>query len=147
MRAYFGHTVLCQNQDAVGSRGLLQIVGNQEACLVAGQAIERAGDHSCTFFVEPRQGVVENRDGGGPERGAGDRDALALPGRKTVASLAYESVVTIGQIQNEVVGVGENRRSLDLFFIRIRAPQSDIFPDRTREENALLQQNHDLPPE
>ncbi len=78
------------------------------------QRVERVVDRVLDLDVDGAGGVVEHEDRRVDEQRAGDGDALALAARERVAPLADDGVVAVGELHDEVVGVGRLGRGHDL---------------------------------
>ena len=96
-------------------------------------------DKSLRFGIERRRGFVENENGRVDEKGARDRDALALSAGETRAALAEYGVVTLRQLGDEPVGIGGPGRGDDLRLGEsARVTVGDVVPHRVVEEYRVL---------
>ena len=70
-----------------------------------GHQVGKRGLHQrFAFGVERRRGLVEDEDGRVLEQGAGDGEPLAFSAGEAKAFFADHRVVTLGEIEDEVVG-------------------------------------------
>ena len=97
--------------------------------------------------VDRRGGVVEDQDMRVGEEGACQCDALALPTREREAPLADHGVVPVGKGEDELVGLGRLGGGDDVVEGRIGNAEGDVVPDRVGEQEALLEDDTDLPAE
>ena len=77
--------------------------------------------------------------------GAGDGDALALAARERVSALAYHSVISVGQFNDEVMGIGCACCVDHVLIGGVIHPVADIVEDRAMEEKGILHHHADLP--
>ena len=104
MRTLRGDTPLLEDDDLVGKRDRREPVGDDECRAAAGELIQSAGDAALRGGVDAGGGVVEDQDARVLEQRPRDRDALALPTRKRVASLADSRVIALRQVVDELLG-------------------------------------------
>ena len=94
--------------DAVGEADRRQPVRDHERGAAGQQRPERVVDVLLDLHVDRAGRVVEDEDRRVGQQGAGDRDPLALASGQVVAALADDGVVAIGQVVDELVGVGRS---------------------------------------
>ena len=99
---------------------------------------ERRVDLLFDVHVDRARRVVEHEDRRVEQQGPRDGDALALPARERVAPLAHHGVVAVGELDDELVGVGGPRGGLDLLDGRVGPAVGDVVADRDREEERLV---------
>ena len=91
--------------------------------------------------------LVEDEDARIGEERAGERDELALAEREPEAALADFGVVALRELRDERIGADGRRRGFDLRSRCARAAEGDVVRDRAREEEPLLRDDPELPPE
>ena len=79
-------------------------VGDHERGALVDQAVDRLLNQGFALGVHLAGGFVEDEDGRGPQDGAGDVQALALPAGEASAQLAQLGVVALGFLDDEIVG-------------------------------------------
>ena len=143
VRALGDDAAAVEHDDPVGQAQRRRAVGDQH-----GRPRRRARRASEAWMrllgagVDRRRGVVEDEHLRVGERGAGEGDALALPARQREAALADDGVVAVRQLEDEVVGLGDAGRGLDLGVGGVGPGEGDVLADRRREQEALLE--HDV---
>src|SRR6185503_17848642 len=70
-------------------------------------------------------------------------DALALSAGKLDPSLPNDRVITIRELDNELVSVGRACRRFNLFTGRAKLTVSDVLPNRSAEQGSLLRHHSD----
>jgi hypothetical protein len=100
--------------------------------------IERFLDFPLGFGIDCRGRFVEDENAWIRKQCASDRDALAFASGERLASFAHERIVPIGELKDEIVGLGRACRGDDLLAGRIGASISDILGDRAEEQKRLL---------
>ena len=78
---------------------------------------------------------------------AGDRDPLALAARERQAALADQRVVAVGERLDELVGLRELGRPLDLLARGVGARVGDVVVDRGREQERIVGDDRDRAPQ
>ena len=81
-----------------------------------------------------------------PHEGAGNGYALLLPAREGDAALPHFRCISFGEGFDMFVHAGKVRCTADGVFPRFGGGDRDIFPDRARKEEALLQYKADRAP-
>ncbi len=79
------------------------------------------------------------------ERGAGNREQLALPLAEARTALAQHRVVALGQVLDEVVGTCQLGRGDDFGVAGLGASVADVVHHRVAKEETVLQHHADLP--
>ena len=103
-----------EDDHLVGQRDGREAVGDDEGRPPGHHLAEPGLDRRLGGRVDRGGGVVEDQDPRVGEQGAGDRDALALAAGEGQAALADPGLVAVGQLADEVVGLGAARRRFDL---------------------------------
>ena len=103
-----------------------------------------------TSEVERGGRLVEDEDRRVLQDHPRNRDALALAARQLDAALAHMRVVAappamVLEVHDEVVGVGEAGRLLDLGVGRTGLTVGDVLPDRPVQERRVLRHDGDVP--
>ena len=103
---FFTDPARIQHNDAGGIADRAEPMGDGNDGAAGGQAFEGLLDETFALIVECGGRLVEDQDRGIAEDGAGERQALALAPGEGCAALADQRVITRGQPENEVFGVG-----------------------------------------
>jgi len=104
---------------------------------------------SLDLAVERRGGFVEHQDRCVFEDHTSDGDSLALPARQLHAALAdlrrvAAPLLPVLELADELVGVGELRRSNDLGVACLWAAVTDVVADRAVQQRGILGDDGDL---
>ena len=124
VRSGVEHRAVVDHDDAVGQRERRAAVRDEDGRARAGDPAERRVDLLLDAGVDRGGRVVEQQDLRIGEQRACERDPLALAPREREALLADDRVVALGQLQDELVGLGGARRGLDLLACRVGACRS-----------------------
>ncbi len=81
------------------------------------------------------------------DEGAGDREPLALAAGERDAALADHRVVSVGQLLDELVRLGEPRGRDQLLLGRLGAAEREVLAHGRREEERVLGDHADLAPQ
>src|SRR5215813_21868 len=101
-------------------------------------------DDALALVVERAGRLVEDQDARIGDERTGDGETLALAAGQARAALADDGVVTIGKLEDEVMGAG-HLRSVNGLFDRHRAVgERDVVAHRAVEQDALLRHHADL---
>src|SRR6185295_5274198 len=103
--------------------------------LAAHQSVEALLDGGFDLAVERRGRLVEHEDRRVLEDDTRDRDALALAAGELDAALAdlrlvAASALPVLERSDELIGVREPGRALDVSVARVRQPVADVLADR-----------------
>src|SRR6266568_8318762 len=107
MAAFLNDAAALECNDAISLAYGRQAVGNDEDCPPCRDLLHVVLDGALALVVERRRRLVEDQDAWVGHQGACDRDALALPAGQAAAALADHGVVTLGQLDDEVMRAGE----------------------------------------
>ena len=91
--------------------------------------------------------VVEQQQPGVGDQRPGEGDPLPLAAGERESLLADDAVVALGQLADELVGLGRPGRGEDLLLGRVRPSVGDIGLDRVGEEERLLHHHADRRPQ
>ncbi len=144
MRALIHQLALAKYQDAVGPTDLAEAVGDEERGSLAADAPHGPLDLILGGAVDGAGAVVQNKDAGVGEEGAGDGDALPLSAREGDAALADVGLVALVEAGDEVVGLCFLGGPLNLLLRRLGAAEGDVLRQRPREEEDVLLDGGDL---
>src|SRR5206468_11929630 len=98
-------------------RGVLhggEPVGDDERGAVRHQSVDRLLYQALGLHVERAGGLVQDQNRRIAQQGARDRDALSLAAAQTRAPLPQQRAITVGELRDEIVGIGGTRRRLHL---------------------------------
>jgi hypothetical protein len=97
--------------------------------------------------VQAGGGLVQDRDPGVLEDDPSNRQTLLLTPAKAVAALADDGVIPLGQRLDEVVDISRSADALQLLVTRLRAGVEQVVADTGVEQEAVLEDDPDLPAE
>ena len=118
-------------------------MGDDDRRAVAHQRVERAAHLRLADRVEMRGRLVEDQGRRVLQKGAGDRDALALAAGQLHAALADPGVEPLGQARDEI---GERRlieRAVDRRLVGVGPGERDIGAQRVVEQIGVLRDQRD----
>ncbi|MND85551.1 hypothetical protein D3C80_774820 [compost metagenome] len=115
-----------------------QAVSDHQGGAPAHQGRQCLLDQVFALRIEGAGGFVEQQDRRIHQQGPGDRQALALATRQAQAGIAKVGLVTIGQLQDELMGMGTARGGLDLLDRGIGASVADVVFHRAEEQRRVL---------
>src|SRR5215831_4061546 len=104
-------------------------------------------DDPLAFIIEGAGRFVEDKNTRVADQRAGNGDALTLATRQRRAALADDGVVTVRQIEDEIVGAGKRRRTDNPFQRHAGIDERNILAHRAVEQDILLQNHADLTPQ
>src|SRR5262249_39163257 len=88
--------------------------------------------------IQVARGLVEDKDLRGRKNRPGDGQALLLAARKLDATLADEGVVTLGQLDDELLSIGSPRCVFDFGIGSIVSAVGDVVAHRSVEKKDVL---------
>src|ERR687898_2736008 len=144
MASVFDYPAALQNQDEVRASHGVEIVGNDQGRLSGHEAIQGFLDLRLALDVEARHRLVQYQDGDVPDDGPRDSDPLSLAAGEGVAPLAYDGLVPIFEVHDEVVGVGCFGGLDDLLRRGVQLAVRDVLLDGGAEEDRVLEDDPDL---
>ena len=112
----------------------------------ADDAVDRLLDEPLRLAVERAGRLVEDQDRGVADDCARDRDPLSLAAREPDTAVADHGVIAIGELRDELVGVGDLGGTDNLGVREPVAPIRDVVPDRRVEQERLLGDDAEEPP-
>src|SRR4051812_10739791 len=101
---------------------------NDDGRLFFHQPVQSLENQFFRSSVQARTRLVQDKDGCISDDGARDRDALALSAGERDAALAYDGVVLLRHLLNELGGIGQLSGLLDLSPARLRLTVRDVLP-------------------
>ena len=117
---------------------------NQETGAALHQVLHRFHDDGLGFQIHRAGRLIEDQDGSIFKKGAGKRDALTLSAREANTALADLSLVTRGQILDELVDVRRLRRGNNFLHAGSGPGVGDVFRDAAGKKNGVLGNNGGL---
>ena len=136
-----------EHDDLVGERDRREPVRDDDRRPAAHRLAQPEPDLRLGRRVDRRRGVVEDEDARVDDERARDRDPLALPAGERDPALADHRVVAVREPLDELVRLREPRRRLDLLVGRVDAAERDVLAHGRREEERILRDDADRPPE
>ena len=136
------HAPGLHDDDAVGAAHRGRAVGDDQDRAVPHQGAQRLLDLGLGLGVGHGGGLVEEKDGGVQQDGAGDGDALLLAaGQGRVP--AQDGVVASGQGHDLLVNAGDPGGGAHLVQVGVGPSERDVLPDRGAEELGVLEDEGD----
>ncbi len=142
--AHLDDALVLQHHDQVGVADGGEAVGDDDGGAALHQPFQRLLDQELGLGVHRRGGLVQHQDRRIFEDGAGDGQALLLPARELDAALADHGVIAFGQLQDELMGVGDLGGLDHLGLAGVGAAEQDVFADGAMEEEHVLQHDGHL---
>src|SRR5262245_17636808 len=87
-----------------------ELVRHDDHGVSLGKALQGLSERILGRPVEGVGGLVQNQDGGVADKGAGKRNALALPPRNLRSTFTHDSVIAARKLADELIGADETRR-------------------------------------
>ncbi len=113
-------------------------MGDHDGGAAFGDDGEGALDRGFGFVIDGGSGFIQNQNGGVAENGAGKGNPLTLTAGELLSAFADDGVVSIGELENEVVGFGGLSGGFDFFLSGIGFTVCDVFADGAVEEEDIL---------
>src|SRR5262249_11220859 len=107
MAAVLDQTAALEGDDAIHRAHRAEPVGDDQHRAPFGGLLHVVLDDALAFVVEGAGRPVENENARIGDERAGNGDALALAARQRRAALADQRIVTLGQLENEIMRAGE----------------------------------------
>src|SRR5437773_7524958 len=104
-------------------------MGDNDRGPASHQALHSFDDGVFRPSIDGTRWLVENKDGRALEKGAGERNALALAAREAHATLTDLRLVSLWQASDELMSVRELRCFYDLLFCGVWASVRDVLGD------------------
>jgi hypothetical protein len=145
--AALGDQPFVQDRDAVREPQRRPAVRDQQRGPAPHHPAQRLVDLGLHPRVHGGGGVVQHQDPGVGEQRAGQRDPLPLAAGQGEPLLADHGVVPLGQVGDELVGLGRPGRGDDLLPRRVRPAEGDVGGDAVGEQEAVLQDQPDRRPQ
>src|SRR5215204_467846 len=136
-----------EDDELVGEGERREAVGDDDRRPVLHRLTEAESDLRLGRRVHGRRCIVQDQDPRVEQQRPCDRDPLALAARKRDPTLADHRVVRLRQRDDEVVGLREPGGLLDLLLGGVRPAERDVLAHRVREEERILRDDPDLPPQ
>ena len=136
-----------EHRDPVGQLQRRAAVGDQQRGAVGHHPPQRRVDLGLDARVDGRGRVVEHEHPRVGQQRAGQRDALPLPAGQGQPALADDRVVAIGQLADELVGLGGRGGGEDLLVGGVVTAVGDVVPDRVGEQEAVLEDDAEARPQ
>ena len=130
--------------DAVGSRGKLGTVRDQEHGAPGAQPLDRLADELGVDRVEVRGRLVEDHEGRVAQERARERDPLPLAGRQAPPALADDRAVPVRQPADERVGAGLLGGGPHAVVGRRGVAEPDVVGDRAAKQCWILRHPGDV---
>ena len=138
------NTALLKDNDKVGMTDGGEAMGHDKSRAAREEGLECLLHKAFAFGIESAGGLVEDEEAGVGEDGAGNREALPLSAAEEGAAVANLSIVALGLLHDEIVGLGYLRSTDYLLHRGLGHSEGDIVADGVVEEVGLLRDNSDM---
>ena len=139
-----GDAAFAQDHDQVGPADLGEAVGDDERSPAASGGGDGALDLVFGGRVDGAGRVIKDQDTRIGQEGTRDRQALALAAREGHAALAYDGLVALFELLDEILNLSRFCGGFDLEAGGVRFSEGDIIRDGTGEEEDILLDDRDL---
>ena len=146
MGAQSGDVVVLQDDNLVGVLDRADALGDDDDGGILQILVEGFADIGLGGRVHGGGGVVQNEHRRFAEHGPRNAQPLLLPAGDVDAPLFQPGVEPVGQVLDEVIGLGVPGRLNQRFLRGVRLAPQEIFPDGPGEEDVVLQHHADAPP-
>ena len=147
MAATLNDPAIVEHDDLIGVLHRAHPLGNHKRRAALHDSPERLLDAVFGLHVHTGGGVVENQQRRVEQEGTGNGHPLALAAGEGRTALTDNGVVPIGQVGNELVGLGRPRGRLDLAPRRLRPAKGDVLADGNGIQERFLHHDSDLAPQ
>ena len=106
--------------------------------------VERLLDQALGARVHAGGGFVQDQDARVGQRGAGNREQLALSLAQAAAAFAQHGLIFFGQALDEGIGVGQLGGGHHFLVGGVGPAKADVVHDRVAEQEGILQHDADL---
>ena len=130
VRAVLDEAAVIQDDDAVRILDGRQAVGDDEGRTPDHEPVQGVLHDALAFRIEGRRGFVQDQDAGVLQDGPGNGDALPLAAGNVYTPVAQLGLVPLGQVEDEVMGIGRLGRRHDFLFRRIEPAVLDVIESR-----------------
>ena len=135
------YSALLEHKNRVGRHQGRQAVRDDDQCAAVSDARNIRVDDRLAVCVERARRFVEDQDARVDDQCTRDRQALSLPAGKIWRAFINMGFITARQPFDELLGAGQARCADDFIEGRVDLAGSDVFADRSAEQEILLQ-NH-----
>ena len=135
------------HRNAIGMANGGQPMRNDDHRAPRHQSFERQLHHPLAFRVKRTGGFVEQEYGTIRENSAGDGQTLALPAGQPHAAFAEITAVTLGQLVDELRGIGGLAGSAHVVVASIGAPIAHVVGHAGREDDRILRHQRHAGPQ
>src|SRR5699024_5163135 len=139
-----GDAAALHHDDAVGVLDAGHPLGDDDLGGLGDKLPETLADQGVGAGVHRAGGVVQDQDPGLLQQGAGDAQALFLAARNVGAALLDPGVVFLGELLDELVGLGQAAGLLHLGVGGVGVAPAQVVLDGAREQHVLLQHHGHL---
>ena len=142
--AGFDNLTVLQDHNLVGIGDGAHAVGDDDDGLVLHEFRNALLNLGFVFDVEACGGFVEEHDGGVLEDGAGDGNSLAFTAGERVAVFTNDCVVTLRELLDKVIAVGEFCSSQDFFVGGVAFTDANVVADGSVEQHDILEDDGEV---
>src|SRR5699024_1713503 len=139
-----GDAAALHHDDAVGILHAGHALGNDDFGGLGDELPEALADQRVGAGIDGRSGVVQNQDLGLLQQGAGDAQTLFLAARDVGAALLDPGVILLGELLDELVGLGQTAGFLHLGVGGVGVATAQVVLCGAREQHVLLQHHGHL---
>ena len=127
------------DDDAVGVLNRGHALGNDNFSGIRDELAEALADQRVGPGVHSGGGIVQDQDLGLLQQGPGDAEPLLLAAGDVAAALLNPGVVLVGELLDELVGLGQTAGLIHLFVGGVGVAPAEIVLDGAGEQHVLLQ--------
>src|SRR5438093_7434992 len=143
----FDDPSVIEHYDLIEVMNCCQSMCSNQSCPVPHQFFDCFHDRRLGGRIQRRSWFVEEEDGRVLQKCARNSDALPLTNAQMSAPFTDEAVFPLRRLPDKLVGLRPTRRFNNFFFGSIWPAIGDVFPNRGREQQRVLQHDRDLCPQ
>src|SRR5437773_3198556 len=140
-------SALFEDEDQIGLRGRLEVVGDEQAGFPGHEAPERFPNPGLAFDIEARRRLVQDQDRRVADDGPGQGDPLFLPAREGTATLGDHGGVAVVELDDEIMGVGRLGGAHDFRNRGVGLAIRNVLLDAGGQQHRILRNDTDVPAE
>ena len=138
MAPLLDNSAILKNHDSLCIGDRRQLMADYERRLAGCESIQGFDHPAFTGRIEPRSGLVQDHNGCVSENGSGNCQTAFLPSGQPRTRLAQLSLISLGQLLNELMSFGCPGSRNDFFLSGPDSRKGDVLPDRGIEDVGIL---------
>ena len=144
VRTHLAHLAVVQDDNPVGVADGRQPVRDQQTGPVAHDFIQSVLDQRFGFSVDAGSRLVHHQNFRAENQHPRQRQELALADGKIAATFAHLGKIAVGQLANELIGVGVAGRLFDALLGDRRIAQDQVAAHVAGKQKHILQHHADM---